>query len=438
MARCTIVCDLDDVVQNLEQKFRCANHVVSSKDLDFELLQPNFAWAPVDVIKRTFDITTRWAQSIKHHPFRKHFKSRFPAFNVHRQNKPVATNTVYSDTPAIDSGATSAQIFVGTKSLVTDVYGMKLDKEFVNTLQDVIRKSGAMEKLISDRAQTELSNNVLDILQNYIIDNWQSEPYHKHQNPAERRYQTIKTYTSEVLDRTGTPACTWLLVLLYVCYLFNHMAAETLDWQTPHTTAHSDRYNHRHFCSVIFPLLEPVFYATAVALKYEAKPGFPSETAEARGRFVGFGVSVGDVLTYKILTDETEKIIYRSYVRSALKKGELNRRLDPTGGEPKPIVEIVKSPRVAKGEPGRTLMIIIRPEEIINRTYLTEPNEQGQRYRAKIVQKIVENEASLAEQPEHIKFLVSIEGDKADKIVAYNNILDYLEEALKDDSPAKI
>jgi hypothetical protein len=56
-----VVCDLNDVVQNLKQKFRCANHVVSSKDPDFELLQPNFAWAPVDIIKRTFDITTRWA-----------------------------------------------------------------------------------------------------------------------------------------------------------------------------------------------------------------------------------------------------------------------------------------------------------------------------------------------------------------------------------------
>ena len=169
------------------------------------------------MIKKTFDVTTRWARCIEHLPFRKHFKSRFPALNVHRRNEPVATDTVYSDTPAVDNGATSAQIFVGTESLVTDVYGMKNDSEFVNTLQDVIRKRGAMNKLISDRAQVEISNKVLDILRNFVIEDWQSEPYHEHQNPAERRYQMVKRYTNRILARTGAPACTWLLALLYVC-----------------------------------------------------------------------------------------------------------------------------------------------------------------------------------------------------------------------------
>ena len=137
-----------------------------------------------------------------------------------------------------------------------------------------------MEKLISNRAQTELSHKVLDILRNYIIDDWQSELYHEHQNPAERRYQTIKTYTNKVLDRTGAPAYTWLLVLLYVCYLLSHMATETLNWQTPlhtltGTTTDISALLYFHFW-------EPVFYATADALKYKGKPGFPSETAEAR------------------------------------------------------------------------------------------------------------------------------------------------------------
>ena len=103
---------------------------------------------------------------------------------------------------------------------------MKSDRDFVNTLQDNIRKRGAMQKLISDRAQVEISNKVLDIMRNFIIDDWQSELYHEHQNPADRRYQTIKTYTNKVLDRTGAPAYTWLLALMYICYLFNHMASE--------------------------------------------------------------------------------------------------------------------------------------------------------------------------------------------------------------------
>lgn len=81
---------------------------------------------------------------------KKCYKAANPALNVLRRDEPVATDTVYADTPAIDSGATSAQLFVGTQTLVLDVYGMKSDKEFINTLEDNVRERGAMSKLVSD------------------------------------------------------------------------------------------------------------------------------------------------------------------------------------------------------------------------------------------------------------------------------------------------
>jgi len=105
---------------------------------------------------------------------------------VVRRNEPVATDTVYSDTPAVDSGAIAAQIFVGTESMVTDIYGIKSDKEFINTLEDNIRERGAPTKLISDRAQAEISKAVMDLMRALVISSWQSEPHQQHQNPAER------------------------------------------------------------------------------------------------------------------------------------------------------------------------------------------------------------------------------------------------------------
>ena len=108
---------------------------------------------------------------------KKRYKFPFPACNVHRRDEPVTTDTVYSDTPAIGSGVLAAQFFVGTKSLVCDIYPMKTDKQFVNVLLDNIRHRGAMTKLISDRAQVEISNKVQDILRNLMISDWQSEPY---------------------------------------------------------------------------------------------------------------------------------------------------------------------------------------------------------------------------------------------------------------------
>ena len=91
---------------------------------------------------------------------KKRYKSPFPACNVHQRNKPVATDTVYSDTPAIESGVTAAQFFVGTESMVCDVYSMKTNKQYVHVLQDNIRRRGAMSKLISNRAQVEISKEL--------------------------------------------------------------------------------------------------------------------------------------------------------------------------------------------------------------------------------------------------------------------------------------
>ena len=89
---------------------------------------------------------------------------------MHQWSEPVAsTDTVYSDTPAIDSGVTAAQFFVGTESLVYDIYPMKTDSHFVNVLQENIKRRGVMSTLISDRAQVETSNKVQDILTNYLI-----------------------------------------------------------------------------------------------------------------------------------------------------------------------------------------------------------------------------------------------------------------------------
>ena len=100
---------------------------------------------------------------------KKHLKSRNPALNIPRRHEAVATDTVFSDTPAVDSGVKQAQVFVGRDTLVADAYPMKSGKQLVNTLEDNIRRQGAMDKLLSDSAKTEISNKVMDILRAYHI-----------------------------------------------------------------------------------------------------------------------------------------------------------------------------------------------------------------------------------------------------------------------------
>ena len=109
---------------------------------------------------------------------KKHLKSGNPTLNIPRRHEPVATDTVFSDTPAVDSGVKQVQVFVGRDTLVVDAYSMKSGKQFVSTLEDNIRRRGAMDMLLSDSAKTEISNKVMDILRACHISNWHSEPFH--------------------------------------------------------------------------------------------------------------------------------------------------------------------------------------------------------------------------------------------------------------------
>jgi hypothetical protein len=60
---------------------------------------------------------------------------------------------------------------------------------------------------------------------------------------------------------------------------------------------------------------------------------FPSNLREQRGCFVGINEYVGHAMTYMILTDDTQKIIHRSNVRTALDPLSPNRRVDPPSGK---------------------------------------------------------------------------------------------------------
>jgi hypothetical protein len=149
---------------------------------------------------------------------------------VKRRHEPVATDTVFSDTPAVDCGVTAAQLFVGRKSLVSDAYGLKTDKEFINTVEDNIQEWGAMSKLISNCAKAEMSERVKQILHALVISAWYSEPYHENQTFAKNWYATNKASTNCVMNFSGAPANTWILAMLYVCLLMNHLASAALGW----------------------------------------------------------------------------------------------------------------------------------------------------------------------------------------------------------------
>ena len=145
----------------------------------------------------------------------------------------TSPDAIFSDTPAVDDGSTMAQFFCGRDTLVCDAYGIKSTKQFINTLSDNIRKRGAMDTLISDGGKYEISKRVTDLLHSLFIQDYQSEPYHQHQNMAENRSGLAKHYTNTVMNTSGCPACCWLLCLQYICVVLNHLASPTLQGICP-------------------------------------------------------------------------------------------------------------------------------------------------------------------------------------------------------------
>ena len=96
-------------------------HTFQHTPTDYEKLRPPFGWVNSDIVKQTIDQTTQWGVALDSFPMKRHFNSRNPALNVPRRHESVATDTIFSDTPTVDSGVKQTQVFVERDSLVADV-----------------------------------------------------------------------------------------------------------------------------------------------------------------------------------------------------------------------------------------------------------------------------------------------------------------------------
>ena len=417
-------------------------HQGSSQEPDWNALRPFFAWTSPSSIQDTFNVTTRHG-SVPHTQdyIKKHFKSRNPVFNIPRRSEAVATDTIFSDTPAVDDGSTMAQFFCGRDTLVCDAYGIKSTKQFINTLSDNIRKRGAMDTLISDGGKYEISKRVTDLLRSLFIQDYQSEPYHQHQNKAENRFGLAKRYTNTVMNTSGCPACCWLLCLQYICVVLNHLASPTLQGICPVQALEGTTPDISFLLH--FSFYEPVYYRIDSS---EPDLNFPSSSNEKQGYWVGFADNQGDSLIWRILTEDTHKIIIRSGVRSALRT-TTNQRLASPSGEgttlPFPIPysqqsqnsltldpldastpnfeHFVKS-QTGEDEDNPIPMANIDIPNLLGRSFLLPPEDNGERHMAKVID-IDDHGQTL----EDIKFKLKINKDQAEEIMSYNQLMDYIQ-----------
>ena len=417
-------------------------HQSSPQEPDWNTQCPFHAWTSPSSIKDTFNVTTRHGTAPNTQDYiKKHFKPRNPVFSISRCSEAVATDTIFSDTPAVDDGSTMAQFFCGHDTLVCDAYGIKSTKQFINTLSDKIRKWGAMDTLISDGGKYDISKGVTDLLHSLFIQDYQSESYHQDLNKTETCFGPAKRYTNTVMNTSGYLACCWLLCLQYIFVVLHHLASPTLQGICPvqalqGTTPDISFMPHTSF-------YEPVYYRIEFS-----EPDFhlPSSSNEKKGYWVGFAANQGDSLTWRTLTEDTQKIIICSGIQSALST-TTNQCLASPSGEGTTLPFSIPYPQQSKNslpldpfhestphfehfvncqsgedEDNPIHMANIDIPNLLGRSFLLPPEDNGEHHMANIID-IDDHGPPL----EDIKFKLKINKDQAEEIMSYNQLMDYIQ-----------
>ena len=406
----------------------------SLQPIEYEQHRRFFLNVPASTVRSTFDCTTQY---YRHIPSSNHifmtYRSPYPALNIFRRRELVASDTVFADTVAW-GGWKAAQVFVGRLSQYIGIHGCKTDKDFCRTLEDEIRKRGAMDKIVTDRAKAEISKKVQEVLRALFIDDWQSEPYFHHQLFAERIIQELKKFANWVLNWSDAPPQAWLLVFEYVAFIMNRTAKEKLGWRTPVEALTGNTPD----ISILmhFTFWEPVFIKN-----YRGSgKNFPSESNEILVRFVGYSESVGHSITFKVFNEDTQEILYRSCLRKVDENVDVVNvpPYDPgaKGGQGDPndkgIPQVIK----LRGSDDTNVRRspTISPEELIGRTFLTNPQEDGQRFRAKILSyedlsaAMDEFHRDLENNKARGRFKVKVGGKAFEEYVEWDEMCDFIEE----------
>ena len=207
--------------------------------------------------------------------------------------------------------------------------------------------------------------------------------------------------------------------MIYVCYILNHIAYGALNGSIPLLVLYGITPDIS--IMLLYSFYQPEFYATH-------DQHFPSESKERAAFWVGFGEHCGDAMTHKLLDKITQKIIYRSAVRP-LTKSNPDHRLTEDGEE----ASISKQPSskvptvfIRSGQDDADPSHIkpmpeFDPDDLIGRTFLLPPQENGERLRAKVTKKVVEQiEAADDNRIPNINFILDIGEGKVEELITYN------------------
>jgi hypothetical protein len=178
-----------------------------------------------------------------------------------------------------------------------------------------------------------------------------------------------------------------------------------------------------------FHFWQPVYFKLS-------ESSFPSESKEALGHVVGISEHCGHAPTYKVLSSESDVIIYHSLLRPAT-TDDNNVHACMSGGESSiPTGPIKDKSNMDESKPASTPTekaeadipppLIFNSEDLIGCSSLMNEQEDRQKFRGQIVELTEDHESRVEDNPTRIKFRVSVNNDKAEEIITYNKMLEHV------------
>lgn len=225
---------------------------------------------------------------------------------------PRLRTTFYSDTmfakQASLGGHKCAQVFTSAEGFSL-FYPMHSKAEAGSALGQAIHDAGVMDDLVTDNAKEELGAKWGELVSAYHIRQRTTEPYTSWQNRAEAEIKRIKGDIRYHTNRRRSPKRLWNYLGAWVADIRRVTANTDLGsaGRTPHEIVHGDTPDISDLIS--FDWYEDVFYHVGPT-EHDA---FPQER-EALGKWIGVARTVGQRLTFYVLT-EKGSVIARSTVR---------------------------------------------------------------------------------------------------------------------------
>ena len=192
---------------------------------------------------------------------------------------------------------------------------------------------------------------------------------------------------------------------------------------------------------------EPVYYRIEFS-----EPDFhlPSSSNEKKGYWVGLAANQGDSLTWRTLTEDTQRIIICSGIQSALSTTTNQCLASPSGegttlpfpipypqqsknslpldpfDESTPNFEQFVNSQSGEDEDNPIPMANIDIPNLLDRSFLLPPEDNGEHHMAKIID--IDDHGPPIED---MKFTLKINKDQAEEIMSYNQLMDYIQKGTK-------